>query len=312
MSRKTKPFTKDILGGDIPRIGETTRRNHADCPAGIDTRKRLYITRPANTPDMVLVYCHNCQQGTAFNIKELGGFATSSFRTITSRDVKGEKPIHFSVPKSLTTDKDLWPVEARAWAYKRGLDQKVTTYSGIAYAATEHAIYLPMHREQTLCPGWTWAGATLGYQLRLLNENAGSKYLTSLFSKHAQVYTKLSWHKNEEPDICILVEDFVSGVKLINTLARTHPHLTVQALVNYGVQVKLEALAGTNAKINVVWLDNDNEHVRIQADTIVRTWNMLSPSPVVKVEVPDLDPKYATKSELTRIIDTLNDREYRS
>ena len=38
-------------------VGETVRINHADCEAGEDTRRRLYITMK---PDILLGYCHNC------------------------------------------------------------------------------------------------------------------------------------------------------------------------------------------------------------------------------------------------------------
>ena len=41
--------------------GETVRYNHTDCPAGEDTRRRLYLTRPHADPTWVLGYCHNCQ-----------------------------------------------------------------------------------------------------------------------------------------------------------------------------------------------------------------------------------------------------------
>jgi len=37
---------------------ETVRMNHDDCPAGQDTRQRLYITRTID--NTFLAYCHNC------------------------------------------------------------------------------------------------------------------------------------------------------------------------------------------------------------------------------------------------------------
>ncbi len=56
----TSPQIEAIKSLSIP-VGHTSRFNHDACPAGVDTRRRMYATKK---PDgAYLCYCHNCGQG---------------------------------------------------------------------------------------------------------------------------------------------------------------------------------------------------------------------------------------------------------
>jgi hypothetical protein len=52
--------------------GVTVRANHYGCPAGIDTRQRLYVTRKQAPKDLLVAYCHNCGDGMGFKAKPRG------------------------------------------------------------------------------------------------------------------------------------------------------------------------------------------------------------------------------------------------
>ena len=54
--------------------GETVRINHDPCPSGVDTKRRLYITRVQADPRKVIAYCHNCQDDGGLLTKEYERF----------------------------------------------------------------------------------------------------------------------------------------------------------------------------------------------------------------------------------------------
>jgi hypothetical protein len=56
---------KHLYGGLNP--GATTHVNHDNCPAGVDTRRRLYITKSDDNQKLKL-YCHNCSKGTIIDL----------------------------------------------------------------------------------------------------------------------------------------------------------------------------------------------------------------------------------------------------
>jgi hypothetical protein len=135
----------------------------------------------------------------------------------------------------------------------------------------------------------------IGYQLRHI-EGVGPKYLTALKDSSTKPFTRIGPLISK---YCVLVEDLASGLALA-AVADDH---NLSILVNYGVQIKPEALYSVNdCGTGVVWLDNDGPHITRQAHYICRTWALISGKPVI-VEHECNDPKHYTWDELSEIID---------
>jgi len=292
-------WTKHIR--DLDR-GESIRVNHHDCPAGQDTRRRLYLTKPAGSPDVVLGYCHNCQDKGVLSIKTGSGNYRQFDAPPDSVDLlpnNGE----FSAPKNLVTDTTEWPTEAIAWRIRANLDSDVCEGLGIAYDPSTHRVYLPMfdtmyyadqHHMQSL----------EGYQLRRLTDR-GPKYLTAVKDSDRQPSTLLlpdhdaTAHKRQVK-MGVLVEDLISGAAVANACRNTP--CKVEVIVNYGTKVTPEVLARcTEYDKGLVWLDNDSEHVCDQSHKIARVWRMISGS-YVAVEPQAKDPKNLSDLEIYDII----------
>lgn len=279
--------------------GESIRVSHTECPAGQDNRRRLYLTKPAGSPNVVLGYCHNCQDKGVLSTKTLGNYrqfdAPPDSVDLLPND--GE----FSAPKNLVTDTTEWPTEAIAWRIRANLDSDVCEGLGIAYDPSTHRVYLPMfdtmhysdkHHTQTL----------EGYQLRRLTDR-GPKYLTAVKDSARQPSTLLC--PDEEPHtkqvkVGVLVEDLISGAAVASACRNTP--CRVEVIVNYGTKVTPEVLARcTGYDKGLVWLDNDSEHVCDQAHKIARVWRMISGA-YVAVEPLAKDPKNLSDLEIYDII----------
>ena len=116
-----------IFGSDITHV------NHKDCPAGTDTKKRLYIKL---TPDAYLFYCHHCQMRGYYRtrdtmhrisdilepeerIEETGTTNTAMLQSLN--DGVGENDI------------SKWPIEARLWWLSYELDQNIATQNHVQW-----------------------------------------------------------------------------------------------------------------------------------------------------------------------------------
>lgn len=112
----TSDTKKQILGLGVP-TGATYRMDHKDCTAGTDTRRRLYITHDSSG-DM-LVYCHNCGQGT---LVPSGAPRTRTVHPIISPALAAAPPV-----RPLTTLGELF---MEAWGLSKGDEYGVDNAEG--------------------------------------------------------------------------------------------------------------------------------------------------------------------------------------
>lgn len=101
-------------------VGEQTNQNHQNCPAGLDTKKRLYIKR---TNDGYQWYCHHCAQG---------GFVRGGIRNIHRVEEPYEGP---SLPADFDPDWNNWPkwaeeFQVKGWGYSKYMDRVVIPVYG--------------------------------------------------------------------------------------------------------------------------------------------------------------------------------------
>lgn len=285
--------------------GETVRVNHDDCPAGVDSRRRLYLTRTLANPDALIGYCHNCQtsgyigNGTKYeNYRKDKHDGTIRTTTVTTSNV--EAPPHLE-PKL-----GLWPTHALAWAYRGHLDMTLVSKYGIAYDSSSDRVYIPRYyvtADQLTTPRLT------GYQLR--NTDAirdVPKYLT-VVSDADQGYTvmygsAINQHQGGYLSTVVLVEDYVSGINVIE--AYNGQSRMVHVIVNYGTKVNLEAMyAAAKFPRVLVWLDNDSQHVKDQAKTMSRTIAMMNSQARVAMVAADTDPKHYDHTHIRCIVSAI-------
>jgi hypothetical protein len=213
--------------------GQTIRIDHSDCPAGEDTRRRLYLTRPAGSPNVVLAYCHNCQESGV----QRGEFDKYRDYVAPSTEM-GVLHIPFQEPSGLEWDPDNWPIAATSWRVLKGLGSNNVRQARIAYDPTTHRIYIPMYDYINTDAEPTKHSTLIGYQLRHI-EGVGPKYLTALKDSSTKPFTRIGPLISK---YCVLVEDLASGLALA-AVADDH---NLSILVNYGVQIKPEALYSVN------------------------------------------------------------------
>lgn len=267
--------------------GQTLRANHDGCAAGEDRKKRLYLTRPAGSPGIVLAYCHNCQEHGL----ERSGVAAYRDYGIDPDNVRlSTEEIEFEEPVGLEFNPTRWPVEAQVWRIDKHLAKYECEKARIAYDANSHRIYLPQWDILPLGEV-THIATLLGYQLRKLT-GKGPKYLTAVANGCINVGTLISC-VGKYPAIGYVVEDLASGLALLREAKSCA--LGIQVMVNYGTKVNPILLSRCkHIDIGVVWLDNDNDHVITQARQIARVWNMVTGKPTY-IENVDKDPKNVGK-----------------
>lgn len=259
------PFAPDEYGKQV-------HVNHADCEAGTDTKKRLYIRRLED--GRVLAYCHHCCKS--------GSYSEAKFRSLEA--IKGGFKHTDSTSKTLSLPVDYetsissWPARARAWIHRYGItDEEITKY-GIGYSARERRVILPSWED----------GVLLGYQTRkIFDEDTGPKY-TTYHQKKNFVWKDLT----NTNGVLVICEDVLSAIKLRRfyssmALLSTHLHKC-----NYHYLFEY-----TNI---LIYLDNNNPEVKLKALSMKKELEMYGS--LVKIISIEKDPKQLTNEELRSLV----------
>ena len=278
--------------------GDTARVNHNQCTAGADNRKRLYLTRSAGTPNLVMGYCHNCQDKGFHSLRGL--VAHKDFDPLDTSHHLPTCNGPFEAPKNMDHTCANWPTMAQQWRISMKLEVCDCEAMGIAYDPATHRIYLPQWTE--VKDGAPTATSVLqGYQLRNLTEH-GPKYLTAHRDKRRVVSTELNNtnHDSILNRVGILVEDLSSGIRVAKALR--HTNIECRVIVNYGTKVSPEVLHRARViDTGMVWLDNDSEHVIEQAEKIRNVWGMLSGKRTT-IETKYRDPKHVALPDILNTV----------
>lgn len=107
--------------------------NHVDCPAGRDTRKRLYIK---TTPDAHLFYCHHCQMRGYYRTTE----RLHRISEIIEPNERVEEigVLNTEMLESLNegvgiNNVDEWPIGAKLWWLSYELDQSIASRNHVQW-----------------------------------------------------------------------------------------------------------------------------------------------------------------------------------
>lgn len=275
--------------------GETIRIDHDTCEAGEDTRRRLYLTRVQAKPDLVIGYCHNCQQNGIYHTEKYLSYRKNKHSTaITSHETIEET---CEQPSNIEFNVGNWPSEAIYWKLNNKLTSEDIDKYGIGYDPTTNRIYIPRFEYVTPFNFDESASAVplIGYQLRIL-AGRGPKYFT-VSKKDAPSFNTIHSHPSFlAPSMGgVIVEDYISGIHICNAVGSKE---NVKILVNYGTQVNLAAMHDlkTCRKL-VVWFDNDNSHVIKQATLYGRTFTLVTGNPNTIV-TENTDPKHYSHLEI--------------
>lgn len=259
-------------------VGESKRINHTDCPAGEDTKRRLYITRKS---DISLGYCHNCGKSSSVYTSLKDRYREGSgYVPITPTKAEYCEPLVVSF-----YDHDNIPAEADAWRIKSALTRDTCDLYSIGYVPEYNAIYIPFFDNDS---------KIVGHQLRPLHERGGAKYINFVKDSDKELGGIVQHGINTTKDTIVIVEDLVSAI-----------HINVAgypAFVNYGTHVKPSVLYNIpEYKRVVVWLDNDNLVVMKHAGDMYNILTMYGKNASMVVGVSD--PKHYTHDRIEEEIE---------
>ncbi len=191
--------------------------NHRDCPAGSDSKRRLYVKR---APDGWMFYCHHCNNKGYLRVKDYVHRADEVTKPPTPY-VAHEFAKQLSVGTWL---KRGWSSEARLWWASYGLTD---------LDARQHHVQFADNR---LCIAWYGTWSCRGF-------NTTPKWLTYTSA------TPMS-HEVEGRRAIVLVEDVLSAIKIKNA------GYAVLPLFGTSINTQHKAICARYDSV-VVWLDDD-------------------------------------------------------
>lgn len=223
--------------------------NHENCPAGEDTRGRLYITRKR---DGIVAYCHNCGGR---------GFIKNGIRTIQEhkeyleqKDIKDG--IHYSYAPSFDEcderyrdGKPIVDSGAPIWYRKKHQVKNRGALSKVRIIETDaNWVY-----SITIL---TTENDILGYERRA-DHRDGTKVVQYIAKncKHAIEYVE--YKKKPTHNTVIIVEDLQSYYAIANTVFVHHIDCNVICLLGTHISDSLAVHLANNYDRVILWLDPD-------------------------------------------------------
>ena len=210
--------------------GKEWKVNHVTCPAGEDTKSRLYVKK---VDDSYLWHCHNCGDSGYYRPKD----TVKRIKETTTEYVYKDGVVNLGDSYdrlSKQTDIDKMPTSAQLWLSRYGFDQGLTSRYGICYIqGVRGGVVLP-----------TFDGIDInGYQIRTFN----TKYKYITYTNHKYSYL---FNEHNTNNTLIVTEDLLSSYKLHSA--------GFSALCLLGTSMSDQALAicKTYDKV-VLWLDDD-------------------------------------------------------
>ena len=267
--------------------GEQTKMNHGDCPAGVDTKQRLFVKRERGK---LMAYCHNCGTHGTLSLKD------SRIRRGGENLLIENEKLH--LPPDITFEPTEQPVEHIAWLHQYGIGRTLQLDYKIGWSNAFGRTILPVFGD----------GELLAYQRRrVLRHDMGEKYLTTRLKniKHPVFKSYPQPDANFGPPFrpLVLVEDILSAIKVGMEFD------SWALLGTYMPNTVVDEVVAAGYTDVVVWLDDDNKQVKRTQKSIRRRL-----SPYVDVYVmrrsdmgvrPEdkFDPKIFSPSEIRAGVD---------
>lgn len=249
--------------------GEQININHPNCPAGRDTKKRLYIKNKSGT---LLGWCHHCRSG--------GGKGGGNRRHIRDRQ-EVVQTWDIKLPYDMTWEQN---VGGLAWLNKYGITPVERKLYNIGWSDHLGRVILPVYDTDHVLVAWQ--------QRRILPHDTMPKYLTD---KRPDVrYPMFLGTKLFDGDTVVLTEDILSAIvvgRQCAAIALLGTNLTERN------RDKIIALGYSKV---VVWLDDDNPDVKKAQRTIRKRLENFADVRVITGH--DRDPKETTDEEIRAVL----------
>jgi len=270
--------------------GGTVRISHLSCPAGKDTRNRLYLKAPTKPGNVLLWYCHNCGEGGAFKttLHPAGHAFFPTPRASLEADISSIMAAGLPITDEVyeeTKVHDYLSVRTK-WCAHSSIPEMLEV---------ARIVYNPS--EQTLL--WPAGGNRQDVKLfacqerKLVTPLRGPKVITHKQDEHSRLGRLMQ--NNETNGTVVIVEDWLSAMAIYWSTPATAAyclygtHCTVDDLLN---------LKGMGYRDLVVWLDNDSELVKQKARQIAKRATLLGMG--ARLDLLSADPKYAAIGLLKR------------
>lgn len=187
--------TLQLIRANTPlNINEQVHINHERCPAGTDTKRRLYIKR---TIDNVLAYCHHCgghsvlKNNTRLTTSQIKDRFVKKYNTPTNDEVL--------LPDDIILDYKTWPVSERVFI-RQWFEEPAIVANNISYSPSLGRVIFPYY----------WGGKCVFWQGRDVPKRTPLKWLTaSSTHKPLGVYNCRSVSST-----IVIVEDVISALYL--------------------------------------------------------------------------------------------------
>ncbi len=216
-------------------VGQQVHVNHTSCPAGTDTRRRLYIKREH---DKVLAYCHNCNGH--YVRSERGVRSVALIERLLAKEVESPTAKEVQLPHDIDYNPATWPAAATAWLYGHRFDNRMIQDYSLGYSPSWGRVVLPVFE----------SGKCIFWQGRRI-EGDGPKYISVRSAKKPLF---MACDPRIPVGTAVVVEDMLSAIRVAESLPG---RMGVALLGTHEPSQLTELLNSYKAERVLVWLDDD-------------------------------------------------------
>jgi hypothetical protein len=275
MNRIDPDFLRNVSAAAGLHRGEQVNVNHADCPAGLDTKRRLRVWRTDN--DLVTGNCMHCGLK---GVTKASGPVSLRWDDVVNTPTKKLELSRYDTMRRAGDEG--WSDQALAWLYKARMMLATIEAHGIRYDPQLDRVALPIFDSE---------GALLAMQLRGFSDS-DAKYLNVY--RDDVVKPIHCWITNRPDDDRIyIVEDILSAIrisKFVNVGALLGTHLSDFAK-NYIAEMYTDV---------AVWLDPDAAGVKARS-TIARDLMPIITG-VLELVVTEKQPKELSDEDIAAMV----------
>lgn len=273
-------FPKEVMEMGLSLSpGEQMKMNHSNCPAGTDTKQRLYL-KMTDDGRKILAYCHHCNSKGYYKVRGTGAATVPSIK---------KKSTYIDIPDDAESDTTKWPAQARAWLWKYGLTPAEVNANYITYSPELRRVILPIATN----PAFRYS-----YQARkIFDDDKGQKYITRMVENSRPFFWGLS-HKSKFPKSVVVCEDILSAIKLSR-------YVDSVALLTTSMSDVVRDFLTKTYDDAIIFLDDDTSQVKMQ-QVKIRDALSLHMRHVVIYNSGGKDPKEHSDDELKNIIETIH------
>lgn len=278
-------------------VGEQSKQNHEHCPAGQDTKRRLYIKRA--TENDYLFFCHHCNQSGRYRLAggtgNMAWYLDTEARAGNRDDILkrseagrcGQQLNLGKEPEDAIKEFRKWPVKAQTWLLKYGITEAEVTKHGIYYSDTGMGVCMPVFS------GSVYLGTVVRTDVST-TQPLGARVTRGKYKTFRQNATgrDFIYIAGVSRHCLVIVEDILSAIKMGR-------HATAVALLGVHSKDAVVRKAKDYDRV-IVYLDNDNRAVRNKQVVLKNQIALVNPN--VSIYRSDKDPKECSDEELLQIV----------